>query len=213
MPNYTRLLVCEGYEDVQFFSNLISRNRLPSFRIEDTAAKNDRRGGITKFASKLTVIRNEAPNFFSQLRHVMLVADNDLDPAQNFERVRLQLDKIFPGRTPTCPFQFITGTPTLSIMMLPQKDVCGNLEVLCGEALRENEKGVGTNVDHFLGMNAVTKTWDVCRTGKAWLRSNYAIRADDPCDPIGEIFRDQFDLLDHRHRSLKHIIDFLAATA
>lgn len=209
-----RIIVCEGMEDVHFFKMIMSVHSMHNFKVMDTSTDSDRTGGISKFKGKLNSLKTKYNRTFSGLRHLVVVADNDDDPVGNFQNVKNQVDLVFPGKAPSQAWEKIGTSPSISILMLPfvmklGKPVpCdGNLEGFCENIARKDTKSA-SHIDCLLRDVNVT-SWAATRRGKAWLRSNLAIRAKDPCAPLGEIFRDQSHLFDLRDQSLTPIIQHL----
>ncbi len=114
-----RLLICEGYEDKQFFKSLVQDRPFPEFKVIDTSAPSDRSGGISKFKRALNGFKLSHTIRFSSLRHLVIVADNDEDPDGNFRAVKQQVEAVFPGRSPQAPWTKTGNNPTISILMVP----------------------------------------------------------------------------------------------
>lgn len=218
-PLCPRLLICEGYEDKQFFKLLIHNRGLPDFKVIDTRSPNEPRGGISNFKRAMNGVKTGQSRRFATMSHLVLVADNDETPDQNFSTVRDQVEAVFPGRSPRVPWQKTGQSPSISILMIPAAleggiivPQRGSLERFCCEAARAGGNAAASHIDKLL-QDAQAHRWDQSRQGKAWLRSNIAIRASDPCAPLGEIFRDHGNLFDLRDQSLAPITGFLADLA
>jgi hypothetical protein len=112
-----RAIVCEGRADEAFFRALIAARQLPEFDIKTTGdADPNQRGGIDKFGLLLQGIPSWGG--FDQLTDILLIADNDESPADNFRRVRDQIAAVTPfGVPPTKytvpdkPLERTTGKP------------------------------------------------------------------------------------------------------
>ena len=93
----TRLLLCEGPEDCRFFHRLITERNLPAFFIYPARGKD-------RIAEALNALSIEKSNVWSNIKHVLIVADNDDDPSERFANVCAQIESIFgPGHVPSPP--------------------------------------------------------------------------------------------------------------
>lgn len=214
-----RLLVCEGYEDKQFFKSLVQDRPFPDFKVIDTSSPDDRLGGISKFKRALNGFKLAHTVRFKSLKHIVIVADNDEDPVGNFSAVKQQVEAVFPGRSLRAPWIKTGDDPTISILMVPitvNRGVItmknGTLEGFCCEAARQGNGAAASHIDNLL-RDVGVQGWSETRIGKAWLRSNLAIRHNDPCAPLGEIFRDSRNLFDFNDATLNPLVEFLTGLA
>ncbi|MCL4710149.1 MAG: hypothetical protein KJZ73_02795 [Pseudorhodoplanes sp.] len=215
MNSGSRLMICEGYEDTLFFQFLIEARNLPRFKIIDTSAPQDRYGGITKFKRAINGFRSENPRQFSALKDILIVADNDDDPAKNFALVSGQVNQVF-GACPAKPLEAMArgaDRPRITILMVPWTLEAGTLECLCKEASRDADTAIATHVDYFLANIRADQWIGETRKGKAWLRSYLAARCSDPFVPLGTVFRDHRTALNINHSSLNRVAEFLASFA
>ncbi len=202
------ILLCEGPEDRHFFEALFRVHELPQFRILDNTSEKDRRGGITKFRSRLEGLKVKDKKRFESIRNFIIVADNDINPSANFEQVRQQIDMVFPGKAPDRAWEKTKYSPCTAVIMIPKPNEQGNLELLCIESLRAKHREIASYVDDILSY-ARADLWDTPRRGKAWLRTNLALRSNDPCASFGEILRDETDLFEMKDTSLLEIVNFI----
>jgi hypothetical protein len=174
------LILCEGVEDKSFLRALCITNGAPYYWIEEA-------DGRDKFRLVLSRIYLEKTDNWQNLRDVVLIADNDDDPDGNFRNICKQVEEFTQGTAPTRP-QLRTGSsPSYSIFMIPKPGVKGNLECLCAESAHHASKKKGHLVNDILAM-AGGDSWGPSRYGKAWLRSNLAIRCEDPFVTLRTIF-------------------------
>lgn len=87
--------------------------------------------------------------------------------------------------------------------------IAGDLECFCGDAARAADTGAASHIDNLL-RDVGAHVWSELRRGKAWLRSNIAIRASDPCAPFGEIFKNNRNLFNLTEPKLAPMASFLS---
>ena len=195
----SRLLLCEGPEDVAFFQRLIETRSLPRFRIRDTRGKASKGAGNTRFGHALTALKLE-----KGVKDILIVADNDEAPDQSFSKVCRQIQSAYDAdKVPDRPLQKVSRYPSIMVLMLPWEGRLGNLETLCEEAARTADAQVAGHVDHFAAMIGSDKWTKQTRKSKMWLRSMLAACcAHDPFVFLGTVFRDRKNRhlipLDHR---------------
>jgi hypothetical protein len=181
-PYIPRLLLCEGNDDKGFLEALIQANGLPSFHIVPSH-------GNTKFAQALAAFQIQRPKHWPNIRHILVIADNDKAPKDSFDNVQRELNSVLgSGATPNRHKVRSTRTPTVSVFMLPTENIPGHLESYIAPTAQRSELPTGEHVATFMA-NVRAEDWGCdCRLGKATLRSNLAARCDDPCATLTEVF-------------------------
>jgi hypothetical protein len=203
----SRLLLCEGPDDAEFFRALIEERNLPAYRVKHNGTKADPTGGNSKFASGLRA-HYELDGPFSR---VLVVSDNDEDPTKSFNSVRSQVEAYF-GFAPNAAGHTLAGPPRLCILMIPWIGVLGNLECLCTDAAKAADKTKASHVDQFSALVGTDKWKSECRRKEMWLRSNLAARSEaDPFVSLRNVFSDKKNrgLVPLREATVKRIADFL----
>lgn len=202
-----RLLICEGAEDKYFFERLIEVHALPRFYIQDA-------GGNGRFAAAIRRFQVERTRDYNSLLEILVVADNDEDPAASFRNVCTQIHRIF-GIQPSSPLQKAPRTATraaITVMMVPWEGENGNLERMCLEAARSVDRVLAGHVDTFMNLIHAERWGNESRLGKAWLRTNLAARCvRDPFVALGHVFNDpQYQpLIPVNHSSFGRLVGFL----
>lgn len=205
-----RLLICEGPEDKYFFQRLIQAHELPHFYILDAK-------GNGQFAEALRSFRVERTADFNSLSNILIVADNDEQPAARFQNVCSQIDRVFGADTaPNAPLQPTSSTATrsaaITILMIPWTGEHGSLERMCVEAARAADRAIAGHVDTFMDLIGADRWNNETRVGKAWLRTILAARCErDPFVALGHVFNDQQyqPLIPLNHPSFDRIINVL----
>jgi hypothetical protein len=211
-----RAIVCEGRADEAFFRALITARQLPEFEIKNTGdADPNQRGGIDKFGLLLQGI----PSWrgFDQLTDILLVADNDEKPADNFRRVRDQIAAVTPFglpavryTVPNSPLERTTGTPTICILMIPWADAAGNLESLCLQSAMDAAPAMALCVDAFATCTTAGTWPEVSRLSQMKLRSILAARhKSNPFIGIGRVWNEDASLIPLQHASFDQITGLL----
>ncbi len=213
-PHFPRLLICEGPEDCFFFHRLIETRNLPRFHIWHTGGRKHSRGGNAKFGEAIAGFQISRPKTFASLRDIVIVADNDEAPKDNFDNVCRQIDEFFgAGSAPSKPLERTTKIkPAVSVLMIPWASLNGHLERLCVPSARDADKTIGKDVDTFMALIGAEKWNNDSRFGKAWLRTNLAVRCVvDPFVALGKVFDEDkhHQLIPVNHSSFKDIADFL----
>lgn len=173
-----RAILCEGPSDEAFFRALIEAKGLPEFSIRNCAdADETGKGGIDKFGKLLEAI----PGFgnFYDLRDILIVADGDTNPQDNFERVVRQIAQATPEATPKpsygVPRQHLekaSGSPaSIAVMILPWIDTPGNLEGLCLKSATTASPAMAACVEAFATCAEVGKWVDATKADKMRLVS------------------------------------------
>jgi hypothetical protein len=193
---FPRLLICEGVEDHVFFHKLIEARTLQRFHIQSA-------GGNTLFANAISQFEIEHTRVFNALIDVLVVADNDDAPKERFDNACAEIEKAFGTKAvPKAPQVASKSKPRCTVLMVPWTDVKGNLESMCVDAAKEADKTIGGHVQTFLAMVKAEAWPSPSRYGKAWLRSNLAVRCEvDPFVPLGKVFREK------RHEALIPVTD------
>lgn len=183
-PN--QLLLCEGPDDREFFRALIEARALPKFRARHNGTREDPRGGNTKFGPGLRAHYEISGN--RRFRKVLIVSDNDDNPAESFDRVRQQVERYF-GFAPGAAREIVPGPPSVMILMIPWDGERGNLEALCLDAAKNADARVSADVDNFAAQVQVDRWDNDNRKKEMWLRSNLAARCErEPFVTLRNVF-------------------------
>jgi hypothetical protein len=170
------LILCEGESDKRFLDRLLEA-RIPLLRDQFHVQFPDRkgaRGGRTLFGNYLANVLATSASFQANVQAVLIVSDNDDDPAQSWKEVAIELDKAkFPipaaERVATKPKR---GFPQVVVLMWPDKQQLGNLETVCADAIHA-KWGIKRSIDAF--MNATpAHGWTVGKQSKMRLHATVA---------------------------------------
>ena len=104
----TRVLLCEGSGDKNFFQELIKARRLPDFYITHPRDKIDH-GGRRGFAQRLRGLRIQ-PGFEAVIG-IIIASDNDRNRNASFQEVRNLIHEA-DYRAPNHPFVFVESRLT-----------------------------------------------------------------------------------------------------
>jgi hypothetical protein len=214
---YPRLLLCEGPHDAAFFRELITERALPDFHVRCDMAHPGKGG----FGFALTGIGSLTG--FQNVQHVIIAADSDNNPNDTFDAVVNKIkDSEYrdpaTGRgrkyqaMPAAPHVPAGNLPSLTVLLVPWLDRVGALETLCLEAAARNKAGALACVQaHAKCTGAHTWTGEAAKA-KMLLRSLICSTYEDGPDiGLGNVWRDQPDLVPINDNAFDQIADFLSA--
>lgn len=186
-----RLILCEGSTDKTFFLELIQARGLQDFNVNFPAGVNDNTGGIHKFERFLKGI-TVFPTF-NILKGILVVADNDNSPIDNFNLVKNQIIDAGYG-TVNNELEFVTSPnnyPPIAIMMLPLNQQIGTLETVCKvSAYTKWNNLIPTLTNYFNASDALN--WDVGHQDKMLIQCLIAATCEpNPNATIATLYREQ----------------------
>jgi hypothetical protein len=204
-----RLIVCEGDGDRSFVERLCACRSL-GFAFTVAIPRFGEPSGNTAFASMLAAQRAAA----ERPSTIILVADNDGDPAGSFRSVVNQIKAAGDYGIPTAPRQVArsAGFPDISVLMVPWDDVPGAIETLCYEAAAKRRPELAACVERFVEcILPHSSGWSVTKLAKLRLRCFLA--AACPQDPNTSLTyawsRTPNDLIPLEHSCFDQIVSYL----
>jgi hypothetical protein len=201
-------MLCEGDDDKGVFEAIISKRGLPEFQVCH-AHECGGIGGRGGFAKALAGI--EAISGFGSVRGFLLVTDNDVLNASFKEAQQALLDN---GHTPPAdPMGIgrIAGRP-VAILMIPHREVVGDLETLCLPAVHDKWPTAENCVRAFLDCTGASAWRKRSSLSKARARAAaVGFNEPDPYKGIGHLFRN--DTLSAMHPCFDEISEFISTLA
>jgi hypothetical protein len=187
----SRVLLCEGSGDKNFFQELIRLRNLPGFYVTHPRDKIDA-GGRSGFAQRLRGLRLQPG--FEGVRGLVVASDNDRDPNASFEQVRTLIhDAEF--KAPNHPYVVAAGDPVVSVMMVPAGNEAGQLETLCLRAIHDawpEQFQCAESYAECAGISA----WSVGKRERAKLRALVShICKKDPNSSLTHLWHDSRELV------------------
>lgn len=177
------IVLCEGPHDVHFLQSLIATRNLPSFQLAcpkdlyDNPIEGEG-GGRDKFTEYLNGA--VATTGFDKVEAILIVSDNDADPARSFTCIQELIGSADPidgfvtppkkFQAPTSPLTATVGVPKIAVMMLPWTNIPGALETLCLQAAVRASPKIAACVDEFAKCSDI-KAWSQSKQDKMRLRS------------------------------------------
>lgn len=213
---HKHLLLCEGMHDVEFFYHLAREHNLPDFLATScgfVAGSPRGRDGITYLTPALNALP-ALPTFSSMLKKILIVADNDGNPAGALQAVQNQINAtadIQPGRrylAPAAPQVAAGVNPEVTILMLPDTGQTGALDTLCLMAAANKRPAVANCVDNFANCIAPVG-WTPPREDKMRLRALLSASCPDPYIAPAWVWRDGTDLVPLDDAIFNPIVAFL----
>lgn len=180
------LILCEGKADKAFFRELIKKRGLPDFDVWFPLRKNDDSGGWTKFGYWLNEIKTNE-GFIRNTKAILVVADNDDDPATRFTEIQAQIRDGIGYGVPKTPLQATTSAgdlPQIVIMMVPLDGNPGNLETILIPAAYSKWPDLQTPLDEYLGQSPA-REWEDRKKAKMRMQCILAATCkQDPNTPV-----------------------------
>lgn len=173
----SRVIVCEGKADVAFFEHLIAERGLPEFQVVSAS-------GNSRYEDLLVAL-STSPDF-GGLSAILVVGDNDLNPAASFENIRTQIQGAGGYGVPNAPRTPARrdGFPAIVVLMIPWDCVAGCLETLLLEAVRSVNPALAVCVDDYATCTHAD-AWNALERAKMKLQSlTAAICRSDPTTPV-----------------------------
>jgi hypothetical protein len=199
---HPHLLLCEGMHDVQFFYYLREVRSLPAFQAVSCgyiAGAPPGRDGVDYLTGALNALP-ALPTFFSKLKSILIVADNDRDPATSLKKIQRYIGaaiEIQPGVRYAIPAAEQTAAganPTITVLMLPWTGTPGALDNLCLAAAQSKEPAIAACVDSFERcINPIG--WEPQRVAKMKLRAHISAAYSDPYISPAWVWRDNTNLV------------------
>ena len=134
-------VLCEGPADVRLVTRLIERESIEGFSVN--FAK-----GYQEFARHVKALR-VSPDWH-KLRRLLIIGDNDVTPVQRWQNA---CDALAGEGLPTPMNQgdFVDGTPSTGIFMVPEAGAEGALETLLVRAILRAHPDLRTCLQYWTG--------------------------------------------------------------
>jgi hypothetical protein len=174
------ILLCEGEHDEAFFGELIKARNLPAFDIRKADQADEGQTGIGGFKMRLDGLAAEPG--IEDRQCIILVADSDDSPHQNFLLVKKQIKKTKWFCVPNNPGVIArTGRrPPVMVLMLPDNNTSGCLETLLFISAGEKRLDKKKCVEKYIECIDATR-WTPSKLAK--LRMRVLISGSCPTDP------------------------------
>lgn len=175
-----KLIVSEGDGDAAFFRNLIRVYSLDGFSIYNRPKGGKIAPGVDAYEAILNSV-NVATEF-ENVSLVLIVADCDSSPVNEFKRVVKQIRKSGDFPIPTKPREIATsaGQKSVCVLMLPWDNEAGSLETICYSLASRKRPSIAACIESFVNCVNAT-TWNPQQLSKLKLRCLLA--SSCPKDP------------------------------
>lgn len=203
------LIIGEGAQDEAFLRHLLENRNIQGYQAgfpEPPSQSSAGRGGFGSILSGLRV----RPDF-KNIRVVVLVSDNDEDPAVSFNEVRAQITEAGSFSVPIQPLEVVqtANHPDLVVFMLPSTGQIGCLETLCLPAGLEKWSTLRPCIDEYSRCVDVG-TWPKSKQSKMQLRSLFAAACKtDPNTSLVHAWNRNPPLIPLGHNSFDQLAGFL----
>lgn len=199
----SRLLVCEGREEVAFVTELRRLHQLPAM---DICCIGDREtgNGITGLRAHLIELITD-PGFHN-VEHAVILADSDHSQNELFGIVAQQITAAnqnidVAGRyaVPNSPFTRGEGTVDVTVLMQPSQNATGCLETLLWEVFLREHAAVAHCIDAAVacsGISAPPNQWSQSKLDKAKVRAGIAmLNEGNPALALSFLWKDKPNII------------------
>ena len=169
----SRFILAEGFEDAAFLRALIAYRNTPEFDVSPTIDVGSKPGSS---GFEDAVIACEPLTGFPGVNEIVIVADNDDDPAKSFDNITGQIEKARrEGNlkrnwgTAAQPAAKAAGDPSVSIWMWPSANQPGCLETLLWQVIQAKYPKDATCVQDACECSEAS-AWPVSKLDKARVR-------------------------------------------
>jgi len=195
------IVLVEGNDDCDFFSYFLKFLNLTSFQIIGC-------GGKDFLKEKLTAIRLQH-NFLDRL-NLIIVQDNDVKPSVRFSKICVDLREVGVEAIPTSPYQLAGSNPAISIVLLPNIGIPGDLEKLILDTLGGNPiKECSSDFISCIQSIDGYQYSKVTKLAKAELQAVMSVIGEEPFRDIG--IAAQHKAWDFSHPTFDHLKDFFSS--
>ena len=183
MAEPTTYILTEGKADDAFFTNLIAARKIGDFFRTLPRPENEPTG-VGAFARRLIALKTSRE--IEKIKSIIIVGDNDGDPAVAFRDIKKQIESVGGYNIPVNPREFSTKNdlPAVSILMLPWDTEQGCLETLCLRGVNkkyEKEMQCSVKISECLAISS----WPISKQSKLILRCFLAaVCQSDPNTPL-----------------------------
>jgi hypothetical protein len=173
-----RLIVGEGQGDAAFFRQLIKVRKLADFQVFQREKKEATGDGA--FEAMLRSIKTNRQ--YDDCSLIVVVADNDSDPAESFQKIAKQIKNAQDYAVPTKPREVAKADAlrSVSVLMLPWDDVPGALDSVCYSVAAARRPAIAACVEQYAKCANAT---DWAPSPLAKLRLRCLLSASCPKDP------------------------------
>jgi hypothetical protein len=202
----SRLIICEGASDCRFLTLLLERRQITGFQVVRPANSKD------GFENRLRVIRASEDDL-AKIETIVLITDNDDDPAAAFNRIARQVRQAGQYPIPAQPLTVARKTdyPDIVIVMIPWEGIEGGLETLILEALADKEPDVRKCLEEYLNCTPA-RDWNSNKQAKMLLVCMIAgICKGNPAGSLTYLWNTENNLLDLiDHSCFDRLANFLS---
>ncbi|MGA2481739.1 MAG: DUF3226 domain-containing protein [Candidatus Acidiferrales bacterium] len=148
---------------------------------------------------------------FAAVKGVLVVGDNDADPAASFQHIQSQIQAAGGFGIPASPLEVARSQdkPPIVVMMLPWTSLPGNLETLCLDAMYAAHNHLKDCIDDYCTCTR-TSDWDLAKQSKMRMRCLMSsICQSDPDVPLTGAWSHRETIVSLEHRAFDGVSDLL----
>lgn len=203
----TRIILCEGSGDKNFFRELLTARNLPDFYITHPREEIDP-GGRGGYTSRLRGLRLQPG--FEAVTGIVVISDSDDSPNTSFQQVRTLIHEA-EFHAPNHPSVFVAGPPAICVRMVPNENDVGQLETLCLSAVQTSWPDQYQCAEAYAQCTGV-ENWSRNKKEKAKFRALIAhICKKDPNTSLSYLWRGgREEVVPLAHAAFDDLATFLA---
>jgi hypothetical protein len=188
-----------------------SRSTLPDFHITyPNQVSMQQQGGRDGFTSRLKALK--LVRGFNQVTDLIVIADNDDDPAAKFTLVCDLIRQAEGFAIPHHAAQMTAGKPRVGIYMLPGAGTPGQLETLCIQSCETAWPERAACLNSFVACNGHIALWEQGKQEKMKMRSLISsICSSDPYTSLPHAWSRAENIIPLAHACFDGLAAFLSA--
>ncbi len=208
-----RFVLAEGVEDAAVIRALIDKRNLRPFDVSPTIDLGAQQGN-TAFENAISVC--EPLTGFLGVSEVVLISDNDSDPAASFAAISAQVGRARQSGalnrgwgSPQAPTVKAAGDPSLSVWMWPSEGGVGCLETLLWQVVSRRYPAEAQCVEDACVCSGAIN-WSVSKLDKARIRCFISLKCrKNPAATLATLWRDHPELIPLDEFEFDRVADFL----
>lgn len=203
------LIIGEGSHDEAFLRHLLQDRDIQGYQVGFPEPPDQNSPGRGGFGSVLSGLRVRLD--FKKIRVVVLVSDNDENPATSFNEIKAQITEAGSFSVPIQPLEVVLTAdhPDLVAFMLPSTGQIGCLETLCLPAALDGWPTLRTCIEEYSRCVNIA-TWPKSKQSKMQLRCLFSAACiKDPNTSLAHAWSRNPPLIPLGHNSFDQLAEFL----
>jgi hypothetical protein len=195
------IVLVEGSDDCYFFEYFFKFLSLTSFQLIGCGGKD--------YLKRNAIAIRLQPNY-TDCSNLIIVQDNDINPSGRFSKICSDLQEARIESIPSAPYQFAGSNPAISVVLLPNIGVPGDLERLILDTL-EGKPIIECSRDFISCIQSIDNYQypKESKLAKAELQTIMSVIDKEPRRTIGDAA--QNGAWDFSHPKFNHLKEFFSS--